>query len=206
MANSLLIDINASGLFKLEEPFNTLMQIDTIYTCKAVRKLSDIVAEGFDPYERYYLPYSISEADYLLDLQADVAIVSLFSATGQWVYVPSTKIISYPSVNGITYNAIMLGVSLGALPDNVLLDALKTSIANLVTDTLGVDSIIREIVVSPPAIVPTTDHALINTARQAKINIFKSERALYLKAQADLVVARQKIASLELYIRNNRPP
>lgn len=205
MANSLLIDINASGIFTLAEPFSVLMQTDTIYTCKAIRKLSDIVSEGFDPYERYYLPYGISEADYAIDLLEDVAIVSLYSATGQWVYVPSTKIISYPSVNGVTYNAVMLGVSLGALPDATLLNALKTSISNLVSDVLGVDSVIREIVVSPPAIVPLADHELITVARQARINMFRSERSKYLKAEADLVLARSKIASLEQYIRSNMP-
>lgn len=205
MANSLLIPIGAAGIYNVAAPFDVRIQKDTAYTCKAARKLSDIISEGFDPYERYYQDLQISPIDYQLDVDADVAIISLYSANGQWAYIPSTKIINYPSVNGVTYHSLVLGISLGALPDTALLDSLKTSVTNLVNDTLGVDSVIKEVVVSPPAIVPYDDYVLIENARKAKITIFQTDRARLLTAQTDLQLARDKIAVLEKYIRDNQP-
>jgi hypothetical protein len=201
MSNRLQIGIGAKGIFTLATPYDALLQINTTYECKGIRKLSDIIAFGTDPYEKFYEPQNISRQLYEEDLAVDVSVISLCSATGQWVYVPSTSVIKYPIVNGVTYTAVVLGISLGAIPDTLLLDPLKTSITNLVTNMLGVDSEVKEVVVSPPAILPYDDHVIIDNARVARQTIFLSDSALLAKANIDLVAARAKIVQLEAYIK-----
>jgi hypothetical protein len=104
-------------------------------------------------------------------------------------------------MNGIVYRAMMMGISLGALPDTMKLDALKTALSNLITDTLGITPTIKEIVVSVPSIVNKEDHDLIEAARLAKIVVMTSDAAKLNQANQDLDRARTKIAELENYIK-----
>lgn len=206
MSNSLLTDINASGIFRLRAPFDDLLPTQTTLTVKGVRKLSEIIASGIDPYEKYYEPQGISEAIYDLDFLADVSIISLTSGSGQWLYVPSTSIISYPNVNGVSYTSMILGVSLGSLADTTLLDALKTSITNVVKDALGVTPDIKEIAASASAIVSHDDHVLIENARSVIKVTNKSDRALLLQSQIALTAATTRIQELETYIKTQILP
>lgn len=197
-----LIEVGTTGIFNLKIPFNSLLVPQTIYTCQSVRKLSEIAANGDDAYLEYYQPLGITQTDFDNDKKLDITILSLVSDTGQWVYVPDSYILSYPNINGVTYIAIMLGISLGALPVTKDLSALKTIITNVVKDTIGINSIVQEVAVSVPTIVPHTDSVVIEAARTTQISIVKSDRALLNKANIDLVAAQAKITSLENYIKS----
>lgn len=201
-----LIEIGTTGIFNLKPSFASLLTPRTIYTCQSVRKLSEIIASGVDPYLEYYQPAGVSASNYDTDRADDVTILSLVSSTGQWVYVPDSYVLSYPETNGVTYIAVMLGISLGALPANRDLSALKTIITNIVRDTIGVDSVVQEIAVSAPSIVPYADSLIIEAARTTLISIVKSDRALLNKANIDLATAQAKVLALENYIKANLPP
>lgn len=202
MIQQYLPDIGSTGTFTLKAPYNILIKSKVSYTCKAIRKLSDLIADGLDPYTLVYKPLNVDEATYKLDLKDDVCIISLQTGNGEWAHFPSNSVIRFPNMNGIVYRAIMLGISLGALPDTMVLDALKTSIENLVYDTLGVESEIKEIVISNPAIVTKVDHDIIEAARLSKVTITMSDSAKLNKANQDLATARAKIQELENYIKS----
>lgn len=201
MSNQFLIDIGVSGIFRLKTPFDTLLSPQTTYTCKGIRKLSEILASGIDAYEKYYSVVNETLINYNLDVENDINIISLFSSLGQWIYVPANSILGYPSVNGVTYNAVVLGLSLSALPDTTDLSALKTILSNIVKDTIGVDTVIKEIVTSAPTIISHDDHLAIQVARNALISIKQSDRALLTKSNNDLDLARLRITELENYIK-----
>ena len=201
MKQEYLPDINSVGNFTLKAPYDVLIKNNVSYTCKAIRSLSDCVAEGLDPFGYYYESVGLSQIEYDIDLKNDVSIVSLQTKNGEWLYIPSNYIIRFPNMNGVVYRAIMLGISLGALPDTMKLDALKTSITNLVYDTIGVTSVVKEIVISIPAIVSKENHDVIETARLSKKSIIMSDTLKLNKATQDLAAARLKITELENYIK-----
>ena len=201
MKQEYLPDIGSSGLFTLKAPYNTLVKPNVMYTCKAIRNLNDCIAEGLDPFGYYYESVGLTETDYNIDLKNDVSIVSLQTKDGEWLYIPSNYIVKFPDMNGIVYRAIMLGISLGAVPDTLKLDALKTSMTNLVYDTLGVTSIVKEVVISVPAIVSKENHDMIEIARHNKATINMSDSLKLSKANQDLASARLKITELENYIK-----
>lgn len=202
MTQQYLPDIGATGNFTLKAPYNTLIKPKVSYTCKAIRKISDLLADGLDPFNLVYEPLNVDKPTYIKDLKDDVCIISLQTGNGEWAHFPSNAIIKFPNMNGIVYRAIMLGVSLGALPDTMLLDALKTSISNLVYDTLGVTTEIKEIVISNPAIVPKVDHDLIEAARLSKVTVTMSDSSKLSKANQDLAIARAKVLELENFIKS----
>lgn len=202
MKQQYLPDIGSVGSFVLKAPYNTLIKNNVSYRCKSLRLLSECVADGLDPFSYYYESVGLSQDVFDKDLENDVSIVSLQTDKGEWLYIPSSYILQFPNMNGIVYRAMMLGMSLGALPDTMKLDALKTSISNLIKDTIGITPSIKEIVVSVPSIVSKIDHDLIETARLAKVTVTSSDAAKLAKANQDLVLARTKISELENYIKN----
>lgn len=201
MKQEYLPDIGSTGRFTLKTPYDTLVKPNVLYTCKAIRNLNDCLAEGLDPFSYYYESVGLTEEDYNTDLMNDVSIVSLQTKDGEWLFIPSNYIIKFPNMNGIVYRAIMLGISIGAIPDTMKLDALKTSITNLVHDTLGIDSVVKEVIVSVPAVVSKENHDTIETVRLSKIINFHTDSFKLNKTTQDLTAARLKITELENFIK-----
>lgn len=198
-----MLEIGTEGIFRLKPPFAGLLPAQTSFKCTATRKLSEIISSGVDPFVEYYEPYGITQAIYDDELAADVTILSLTSSIGQWLYVPTSYVLGYPNVNGVTYTAVMLGVSLGALPNKLSLSALKTAIANLVKDTIGVDVVLKEIAVSESAIIPHSEHVIINATRLASVIVMKTDRQKVIDLQNERTVLLAKVAALETYVEAN---
>lgn len=206
MSDQLIPDIGAIGIFVLKTPYDTEIAPGTSYSCQAIRKLSDIIGSGSDPFEVYYQPFGIPRATYNNDITNGVCIVSLLAGIGQWVYVPSSFILSYPIMNGVTYRTLMLGVNLGPLPDGFALAGLKSEVSDTIYDLIGVRPSIKEAVVSAETLVPKVTHDGIETARLANVTITMSKAARIRKLQSDLGEALTKISQLETYIKANLPP
>jgi hypothetical protein len=197
-------DIGANGIFVLKDPFSALLKPNTTYTVQAVRRLKDIIAEGEDPFEVYYDPYDVLRADYELDLLNEVCIVSLQSGAGEWVYVPTSFIVSFPIMNGVKYRAMMIGISLGAIPDTTNLSAFKTKVFDMVRDTFGITTVIKEMAVSAPVVLSKEQSDLVETARANKIVSSLSDSGKLKVALQDLQRCREQIVMLEKYIIDNQ--
>lgn len=204
--NQFIPDIGSSGLFSLGAPFDNALTANVSYNCTAIRSLKEVTAAGEDTFNTYYLPKEISEATYNEHLAAGVYLVTLQSGTGAIVYVPSAYILSAPNVSGVKYGSMMLGVSLGALADSVSLEALKTSIANLVSDMIGVTPTLKEMVVSQVSLISQTDHEAIEIARQARITLVKTDYARLREVTIQRDTALQTIAQLNAYIKQHITP
>jgi hypothetical protein len=179
-------DIGSSGLFSLGAPFDNALTANVSYTCIAIRGLNEVTAAGEDTYDVYYLPRQITKEVYNTHVTAGVYLITLQSGTGSIVYVPSVYILSAPNVSGVKYGTVMLGVSLGALADNVSLEALKTSITNLVRDTLGVTPTLKAMVVSQASLISQTDHEAIEKSDYARLREMTIQRDTALETIAQL--------------------
>lgn len=202
MTDTILPTIGSSGYFELRAPLDTLIVKNERYTCQAIRKISDYLANNEDPKELIYTPNSI-DADYDIDIKQDVLIVSLQSDNGHWLYIPAKYIIKYPITNGIPYRSIMIGVSLPSMPVARDLSFLETDIANLVTDSLGVTAVIKQVETSRVVLVPVDKHDLSQANRDALGNGRVTDRSRYVSLLIDHQTALDKITSLELYIKNH---
>lgn len=203
---SLIPAISTRGLYTLAAPFNAQVLPAVPYTCVAVRKLEDIVAAGGDPKAQYYTANGIADSVYETDVADGVCIVSLQAAEGSWIYVPSSFITIMPDQGGIPYRTIVLGVSMGAIPDALDLTYIKTQITAIVKDNLGIDTTIQEVAISPPGNLSQAEHATLEAARQVNITNRTTERAKLLAMTAERDAALAKIAELEAYVIANPPP
>ena len=145
---SLTPPIGASGIFKLSPPFQSALQANVSYSCQAVRRMSDILKLGIDPFAVYYAPQNLARAVYEADLAKDEAIVSLRSNGGHWVYVPTSYITSYPNMGGIPYRSLVLAINIGPVPDYLDLSPVKAKIRSVVQEMVGVSSEVQSVAIS----------------------------------------------------------
>ena len=206
MSTSLVPEVGTTGLFTLAAPFNTLLAVNTAYTCIAVKQIADIVSNGDDPYEKYYAPYSLDKTTYQNDLAAGMVIVSLQASSGSVQSVPSTYISALPNIGGVPYSVMMLGVELSAIPESLDLTYLVNQIEQLVKDTIGVTSTVHQVKVSATTNLSATDAATIEAARQANITNSTTTLAQLLAAQTTIASQQQMITMLENYIKTHVAP
>lgn len=199
---SLTPPVNVSGMFTLANPFNQDVIPNTPYTVIAVRKFADIIRKGENPYEVYYLPRGLTQSDYQRDTAALECIVTLRSAAGQFIYVPTSYILSYPNQSGVRYTAIALLVQLGAIPDTSDLSAVRTRISNVVRDTYGLTPTIQQLSYSDTVLKSAGDHAAIEAARTAAITEHQTDYAKYQQALATVTAQALRIQQLEAYIKS----
>lgn len=203
MTLSILPVIGSSGFYELAAPFDVEVVDKIEYTCKAIRRISDYLANNEDPKASIYNAYEIDEAVYEEDLSKDAYIVSLQSRKGHWLYVPSRYILSYPSVNGVPYRSVMLGVSLPPLPVSQDLTAILSDIKDLVENSLGVSVAVRQVETSMNVLV---DYSIHEATQQERNIHIEGRSTLYarnvaLREENNLLI--QKVASLENYIKSN---
>ena len=203
---SLTPPINVTGVYTLANPFATDVVPNTPYTNIAVRKFADVIRRGEDPFALYYDPKGIDYATYQADLNAGECIVTLRSAAGQFIYVPTPYILSFPNQSGIAYTVITLAVNLGAIPNTADLSVIRQKMSDVVHDYYGVTPTIQQVAISETVTKSAADHAAVEAARQAEITERQTDYAKYLQAQATVQAQAQQINQLENYIKANLPP
>lgn len=206
MALALIPPIGTAGVYTLAAPFTTQLQAQTSYKCDAIRRFADLIEVGIEPFEEYYQPLGLTQAQYQVDLANNVCMVSLVSNTGHWVYVPSSFIQSYPDIGGVPYVVTVLGLELGALPTYMDLTGLKVALAQLCRDTIGKQPDVKEAVISAVEKLSQSDHDTLENARVLAINNSQTDRARYLAAQAELATLRQQYTALEAWVKQNVQP
>jgi len=198
---SLLPEVGCIGLWSLKTPFAALLKPNTTYNCQAVRKIKEILAEGEEPFEDYYVANNLSQALYDADVAAGECIVSLQSGSGEWIHVPTSYVLSYPIMNGVKYRGVMMGINLSALPDNKDLSLLKTKMIDLVLGTVGVSPVIKEIAITPPVILSKQDSDAIETARRNRISIIKTDAQKIAEYELQISKLNYKVTELENFIK-----
>lgn len=202
----LIPSVGTRGLFSLKAPFDAKLLPDTAYEVMAVRTLDDLVSSsGVDPKELYYTPNGL-DAQYEQDLAAGVSIVSL-AADSEWIYVPSSYILSMPNQGGLPYTVLALAVMLGPVPDALDLSYLKSRISELVQGTIGITSPeVRTVALSSTTNVSQTEHAAIEAARQALITEADTDRAKLIAMTAQRDALATKVQQLETALLNKMSP
>lgn len=193
-------DIGQSGIYKLVFPFDTLVTPKVVYTCRSLRTINDILAAGEEIFDTYYKSIGLTKTDYERDAKANVCIVGLQSGTGEWIYVPTSYIELAPNMNGVKYTSLVLGVSLGPLPDKFNLEGLIAIFKDATTATIGVTPEVKGIVVSQPAILSREEHDRLTLARTEKITQNRTDYSRVREQTQLITQLNAKIEALEKYI------
>lgn len=202
MSTRILPVIGSTGTYELLPPFNTHILAEELYTCKAIRNISEYVSYNQDAKKLVYDYYGLTEEDYENDIKEDMEIVSLQNNKGVWIYVPARYIIKYPEVDGVPYHQVSLVCKLPAIEVSKNLEFLKTNIVNLVKDTLGLEPALS-LVEASRTIAVTKQMADNLTIQRAALTQGKiTDRARYLDLLQKQQTLIEKIKTLEEYIKS----
>lgn len=205
MKRYIVPDVGSRGKFYLNPPLQQLPSAGEEYTCQAIRKLSDYVANNEDPLTDIYKEYELTEDDYKKDLAEDMLIASLQSDSGHWLYVPVKYIQTQPDANGVPYRTLMIGVSIGAQPVQSDFTHIEDEIRDIVIKTLGVSPVIKQVQTSKPVLIPVDKHEEMVAARLHRTQQALTDGLKYRGLQLQHQQALDTIRILEDYIRQNLP-
>jgi hypothetical protein len=200
MTQYILPNVGASGVIKLKDPFSGLCAANTPYEVTGVRTLQDIVASGQDPFALYYSPFGLDQTVYTSDVSNNVCILSLTASDGEVVYVPNSYLISLPIAMGVPYATMMVGINLGALPQDLSLTYFMDQVAELAHNILGVSAAeVRAMRASAITYLSVEDADTIETARQVVMDNVTTEMARRIAAETALNALQQKYNDLEAF-------
>lgn len=206
--NNRLPMINATGIWELRAPFDTMLSKVARYTCISVTKLEKLESLGEEPYENHYAPYSLDKTAYQEDLTAQVCIITVRSESGQLYAFPSSYLVSFPSGNGVEYAVIGLTAILGPLPVDTNLAEIKARMKELVRDTVGVENDVYSMIVSTPEVLAFDTHEAMTASRRLNIKESTTDGARVKSLERELNEARARIKALEkglIDLKNKTP-
>ena len=126
--------INAYGLYDVALPFT----IDTVeYRCESIRGFNELAEDGVNVYAQYYARNGLSKTIYLEDEAADINIVTLISAFGPTLHIPSSYIVSFPTNLVDPHRRYILTLDLGLLPETSVFTQLIDDLAQIATWSIG---------------------------------------------------------------------
>lgn len=164
MVQRFIPTIGITGHFRLSPPFE--IPSGEIYSCKAIRKISEHRSLGVDVYKEFYQPFNVTEAIYNEDNLDDAEIISLLANGGKWVNVPSRFILGYPDMNGIPYHGVALHIALPAFQVSFDFTNAVNQIKDAVMSTLGVSCVITTLETTRSSLVPSDKSSLLTAQRR----------------------------------------
>jgi hypothetical protein len=159
-----------AGLWKVKAPYDILLTPNTLYTCLSLQAISNFIANGESVYDRYYGPLGVSDDQYQQDVGDNAVIVGLQAGTGEMAFIPSSFIEGAPIDNGVKYIPVVLGISLGAVPDQVNLEPIIQQVKDVVEASFGIKSEVKGVVVGSPKWMTNEEHELLENARKQNIS------------------------------------
>ena len=194
--------VDSAGTFKLKAPFDKLVTPNSVYTCRSIRSINDYLALGDNVFEKFYEPFNIDLEIYQDDLKNNVKIASLQAGIGEWIYVPCSFISEAPSINGVKYVSLILGVALGAIPDSMNLESIIEQFKEITANTLGIESEVKAVLADEPSLISHEDHVRLEAIRTSKITSSGSDKFIIQQLQREGESKDKKIAELEKYIKS----
>lgn len=140
MADVIIPPIGTKGLFRFSTPFDNINKISSTeeLSVVGVRTLKELYDSGEKPKQAIYLTQNLTEKEYEDDLINNVPTIVFKRTNGDYIYIPSNRILSLPDVTGYRYRGMILAINLGSLPIDFNLDTLIDNATALVYDTIGI--------------------------------------------------------------------
>lgn len=196
--------INSTGKFTFSTPYDTILDSNKEYTVISIRSLLELHNSSEEPCDNIYKAVGLTEDDFNEDLNSNVPII-VFGNGGNYTFVPADRIVSMPTINGISYQEVILAISLGSLPVGYNIDLAKSTIIDDIYDTLGIDSTVAEVPSSAVTLVTDIKHKEYMLLLANRKTVTKSYRTRYLEELERNNKLTLLLEELETCIKNKLP-
>lgn len=183
------------GLYTVKQPFT--VSPTTLYTCIGVSLFQALNYDGKDIYSSFYMPKGLTEADYKADLALGASIVVLAGDNGDLVYLPDTYILNYPNGNTAAFGTMIVSASLGPMSLNQDLTFVKSKVAEVLSDVLGLEPTVFIDLLADPGVMTQEQADAMEAARREQIKDRTTSYAALLTLQARYEIAQDQIEELQ---------
>lgn len=192
--------VGMSGYYKLLAPFDQTIEPNSIYTCQAVRSITDLLSTNEEPLNTIYLKNGLTKEEYETDVAERMLIVTLQGGFGEWVQIPVKYIQTYPLASGVLYHRLGIAVGLGMVPVNMDVTMVGRAIEEAVYGVLAVTPSIKPIQLSKPTLLTEDQHAEIEANRTGILELKPSLQKQLDDKTAECERLRNVIKNLEQFI------
>lgn len=182
------------GIYSLRSPF--VAASDKLYKCTAVRGYRELIDNGEDIFKLYYEPQGLSKSNYQEDLQVDACICALRADTGETVYVPDTYIVGLPDQSVPEIGLFVVSAIIGPVRLNVDLSHMKAKVAEIISDTTGLEPEVNVDVLDNNNVMTPVQAASLETARIARIKNRETTYAEVLRLRTENAELREQVRIL----------
>jgi hypothetical protein len=176
--------IGQTGFYQFAPPF--AVEDTTIQTCKAIRKISELLNESVDVFEEYYAPRGLISDIYDEDVADDAEILFMETSNGRWTMVPSRYLLGYPDMNGVAYQRVSINLTLPAFPVGHDFSHLLPQLLEVIQNAVGTESEAMVITTSKAILVPDSQHQALQAERRVAMSkSTPSSRATYWRNMYD---------------------
>ena len=169
LINQLIPVVGVKGKYVVATPYTTLVPSTIDYECIAVQEFKHLNALGVDPYETVYLPVQLTRENAAEDEKVGVRIVTLMTASGVTVRVPSRYITGIPDSTALKYVNTSIVALLSAMPENTSVSTLTTTIAALIENTLGITPNVKLVKYGVSEAVTEVEHQAVVASRNRRM-------------------------------------
>lgn len=201
MAISLIPPLNTRGIYTLRDPW--VSDVTRIYACIGVERFSALAARNINVYETYYKARGLAQTVYDEDNAAGAAIITLANEFAEPISVPSTYIVSYPNLGSVTYDHIVLSVSLGELYSGIGLEGVQEQIALAVEGVIGVTPAVKVHTAPSKNAITPDQHQTIEANRNAAITNRTTNAATIIALQRQVAELQQQNAAMTQILIDN---
>lgn len=132
--------LRARGYYEFKLPWKAAEGVS--YECIAIRTFADIYKLGVDVYTTYYERVGLIDGkdgfSFSNEAKVEANIITLKGTDGSVLYIPDTYITKIPDASLIPYSEVILGISLGALPDDLNIEDVKEDIEEVVGNRINI--------------------------------------------------------------------
>lgn len=121
--NNIIPSIDSRGRFEAEAPFDRVVKPENYYTVEAIRNLHEMEALKLDLYTLVFQPVGVSVEDFPTVLERarldGAKVLSLLDRADTATYVLTTYLKSWPLVDGVSYERMVIVADLGPCPPSM---------------------------------------------------------------------------------------
>jgi hypothetical protein len=133
----LLPPLGLKGTFKLNQPLDSILNPNIVYTVFGIESINKMLTDGIDVKTIIYINQGLSLEDYTVDLENNIPIVTLTTEAKQLFYIPSRFIANMPEATGVIYKQKAILINVGYLKDDLDIEFIKEDVNDLVSSMIG---------------------------------------------------------------------
>lgn len=186
LVTTFIPNIGLEAYFSFKEPIASFLKNKYNFTSTKIKlkvvsviSMKDLIkVDKKDPFTTIYNPAGISEAEYKLDLNNSIPIVSFLFISNRGIEerfrVPLNYIAFIEDINSIKYINKLLVIDLGKIHENLDIEAHFNDLKDFIRTRIGIQPEIKQVEIGNIEVIDENEHEIREAIRTNNITVRKT--------------------------------